>query len=88
MTNQERRRNQDCRREVRAYLAERAGLAIESDRIAAGLRVYSQAEVDLALDYLKKLKPEPHVLCHEQEDAGGLYHWEITSDGVRAYERQ
>lgn len=85
-TNQVRR--EDCRRAVRAYLAERPVVALRVEAIVRGLRdlgEFDPDEVRDALHFLSGLsnaqvKAAPNTL-------GASMAWQITSEGTLAHER-
>ena len=82
----EQQQREQCRKETRAYLAERAGLAFDSSAITRGLRMrggFQEADVRDALNFLKG---RGHVLAEPDGDGATLY-WQITADGTLAYER-
>lgn len=78
-------RREECRREVRTYLAERPAVAMRLAAIVRGVRDvggFSQEEVEAALTFLfdlghvKKLQP----------DYGVTVSWQITAKGTLAHE--
>lgn len=81
-------RRELCRHEVRRYLAERSTLAFAARTIRQRLNANRQAdwaedEIEKALKFLEGLEQVEGV----RDGLGSTRHYEITSDGVLAYER-
>lgn len=83
-------RREECRREVRRYLAERQALAFPAEAIQRKLRndgdVFSLDEIEAALSFLIALDP-PQVKSIEVS-IGATRTFQATSSGVLAHERR
>ena len=78
---------EECRREVRGYLAERQKLAFSVATIARRLRMendFADAEVQEALVYLVG---RGHATVKPDDD-GATEYYQATSAGVLAHERR
>ena len=86
MTMDPQEQREDCRREVRRFLAERSQLAFRDNTIHQKLKIehgFTLDDVRDALVYLvsdKQVEPEPSEL-------GATLFYKITSSGTRAHER-
>ena len=86
-----RARNEDCRREVRAWLANRPTIAAYVQQIARGLRHghnrsdWSPDEVASALAFLTGAQPPQAVEI--ENGMGSTRFYQITSAGTLAHER-
>jgi hypothetical protein len=83
-------RREECRREVRRYLAERQALAFPAIAIRRKLRHdgddFTDEEIVAALEYLVSLD-SPHVRVRPDPD-GATKYYQATSAGVLAHERR
>lgn len=81
------KRKEDCRREVRGWLAERQALAHPAERIARGINRegndFDLKEINDAVVFLVGRK---HVEVEPDGDGSTLY-YKITSEGVLFHER-
>lgn len=80
-------RREECRREVRAYLAERPVLAMRLAAIVRGVREaggFAEAEVEAALGFLYDLEQVKQL----RPEIGATVSWQITARGTLAYERE
>lgn len=79
------KRLEECRREVRAYLAERPSIALAPASIRRGLQEFdfSLKEVKNACAFLKDLGQ----LKDETEELGSSVYYQITAAGTLAHER-
>ncbi len=75
-----------CRKETRAYLAERAGLAFDSSAITRGLRFRGGFQECGVLAALGFLKSRGHV-CEDADGDGATLYYQITAEGTLAHER-
>ena len=89
MTKREQQMNLECRKAVRAYLAERIGVALGVEAITRGLARQGGFSAELVNDACHFLhgKNPPHVDCIDDPDGGGAHYWQITAEGVVAYEK-
>lgn len=83
-------RREECRREVRRFLAERAAVAHHPATIRRGLNAGHQAdwteeEIELAAIFLSNLAPAQ--LRAVRDTVGATVYWQATSAGVLAHER-
>jgi LmbE family N-acetylglucosaminyl deacetylase len=88
MTKAERdqQRREEARKAVRAYLAQRTGVAMGIPAITRGLKYegdYDEEEVSAAL---QNLKVRNHVVETPDGDGATLY-YQIAAEGITAYER-
>jgi len=83
-------RREECRREVRRYLAERLALKFPVAAIQRKLRIdgenFTDAEIEAALAYLGALH-DPHVRETPDPD-GSTKYYQATAAGVLAHERR
>jgi hypothetical protein len=77
-------KREESRREVLAYVAERAGVALSANQIKRGLRDrFTLADVCAAIGFLVSkgfVKQEPDPM-------GATLYFQITADGTLAHER-
>jgi len=85
--NREHQLNLDCRRAVRAHLAERPGCAKKVESIVLGLKHEGGFDEGHVLAALVFLKSKQHVKEIEDDDSGAVTYYEITAEGTLAYER-
>jgi hypothetical protein len=92
MSNPEKEQAQhreECRREVRRYLAERSALALPSAAIRRKLQTegshYCIEDIEAALDFLAGI--EPAQVRVEHDSLGATKYYKATSAGVIAHER-
>jgi len=79
-------RREECRREVRTYLAERPSLAMRRAAIVRGVReagAFAEAEVEAALVFLSGLQQ----VKPRHAEIGATVSWQITAVGTLAHER-
>lgn len=76
-------RPEECRREVRAYLAERPALAFSCETIRRALRNFTEAEVTDALSLLTSLDQATEGFY----GLGSTKYFKATAKGVLAHER-
>ena len=83
-------RREECRREVRRYLAERTPLAFDAPTIRRKLRLdgddFSDEEIEAAAVFLHDLQPPQTQLM--PEELGATRRYRITSAGILAHERR
>lgn len=83
MASEQQQRREEIRREVRAYLAERLGLAFSAASIARSVRNCSEAEATTALALLISMGQ-----AEENPDSlGATLYYRITAAGALAHER-
>jgi len=84
--SKEQERREECRREVRRYLAERPSLAFRAETIRRNLAVefdFSAEEVRDALAFFVSAKQ----VEIEQDGCGATDYFKITASGTLAHER-
>lgn len=81
-------RREEARRKVRGYLAERPAVALRAMQIVRGLNAgdandFTEEEVLVALVFLHGIGQ----LARIADTLGSTPHWQITTDGTLAHER-
>jgi len=77
---------EDCRREVRRYLAERPQLAFRDQTIQQKLHLENDFTIAQVRDALVFLVSDKQVEI-EPEELGATPYYKITANGMRAHER-
>lgn len=78
--------HEHARREVRAYLANRPGLALAPDAVTRGLRhsgAFDLATVNAALSFLVDLRQVDEIA----DSLGSSKYYRATAEGILAHER-
>lgn len=84
--NEQQQRREDCRREVLAYLATRAAVALGVPSVKRGLSAewdFTEYEVLHAAQFLMS----DGLIVEHVEKLGSSRYYQITANGIRAHER-
>lgn len=83
---QQAEKNEECRREVRAYLADRPSVALSAGTIRRGLQAewnYNAEEITNALGFLRSLDQ----VAQTRAELGSTLYYRISATGTLAHER-